>query len=312
MTTLKFISRVGKVFLPILFILCLAGCGTNIFKGLSDEQLPKDTTKLIETGHYEEAIQAADAIIESSETTVEEKQKAYADKGLAILGKNNVSLGVIASTVGDYTTASDFLNGGLAKLTSQLLISNNDAIESADMLNAAFELSQSGTVTPSIRIMSSLPALLAPSLNKTAQFNRAFANATVVVKMGTRYLDITEEGVTLNSTAKAGDLTITDVFLYLNSGVRNVYYYSINAYDAAIKSNALTQSQLNAVKNALEANYNMHKLYKAYENNTAFTMVDIQDQNLNVYTSATFSGVTGEARETLLKEALRAIYNHYK
>lgn len=310
MNKIKNCIRVGKTIIPILLLLCLTSCGTNIFKELTDEQLPNDTTALIESGHYEEAIAKADQIIDDANASLEEKQKAYADKGLAILGKNNISLGQIASVAGDFSTASDFLNGGLEQLTRKLPISSIDAQESADMLNAAYALSESGTITPSMGL--SEVSSIAPSLNNNAQFRRAFANATVVIKMATYYLDITENGATLNSLAKASDLTLTDVFLYLNQAPRGVYYYSINAYDAAVKSNALTQSQLSSATDAIEAAYNMNELYKAYINGTTFTIKNRNGQNLNIYTSDTFFGLTGNAKETLLKDALKEIYNYYK
>lgn len=300
------------ILIPCFAVIILAGCSQNIFEGLSQETDSTDTTELVESGQYDEAISEAETVINSSSSSSEDKQQAYVDKGLAILAKNGIKLGEIGSIAANFSDADDLLNGGLAELSDTMPIELDAAVESADCLNAAFALSESGTTTSSIGL-SALTMPLAPSLNSTAQFRRAVANATVVIKMSTLYLDITENGATLNAIAKESNLDVIDVFVYLCGSSRNVFYYASNAYDAAVKSGAFSTNQLTTLTKGLEAAGNLRSLYRAYFTGTTFRLEDSSGNSLSVYTTPrSFSGSQLDSDKELVKTALNEIYTYYK
>ena len=290
--------------------LAVSGCEQNVFKGLVKDTTPKDTKTLIESGNYTEAIQKADEVINNSASTTEQKQNAYVDKGTALLGKNNVEFANILSVVSDLTKDTIDTQSVFNKTKEVLPISVTDAQDSADAFNLAYELGLSSHVT--LRLSSSLIGTnsIIASLNETTQYRRGVANATVVIKMATRYLDINNDGsntsATLNALAVEENKTWVDVLLYLSNPPKEIFYYASNAYEGFKKSNALTESQLTTIKKLVTVSRNIKNLRAAYLSSSTFTVVDFNNQPTGIYSSPRAFNVS-HTEDDMLRECLTEI-----
>ena len=311
--------------LPVM----LSACGQNIFKGLAGdpERTAEDLNKL---GLFSEAIKKADAIIQKVQTGAT-AQTALTDKAVGIMGANNSLPQATLQVVSSQSTHPSA--NIVASLSDTLPISPSTSIVVADLFNYANDLSISTNITvipEEIAILFGISSAqrlisiqgvannaLTSSLNTTAQFRRGFANATVVVKMVTRYLDITvnpstsQATATLNSTAISESMTSRKVVLYLHNPPRTALYYAENAIDAFQKSESLTESQLKPFKRikligknfdrlrTIALNKDMGNFILVDENGTAIT-------GSNAYRD-TFSG-SGTA-ESKYRSAITKIIN---
>ena len=243
-------------------VLMLSGCGTNIFKGLdstSHGTSAEQARDAADKGDYTVALEQANKVLENGNSTVEEKIDAKNIIGGSILAKNGITVldlgarllefdkGTVSTA--DVSNANDNIVAALQSIVST--ISPEDVAAAADAFNDAADL-QSTLGTESVGPRIIVPQIvvpkapLLPSLNSSAQFRRAFANGTVVVKMITRYLDVdvSDSGtIALNITAIAESITARDVLVYLTTSPRTVVYYANNCIDALQKSKVFTTAQ---------------------------------------------------------------------
>jgi hypothetical protein len=272
--------------------LCLAGCGQNIFKGLAGEP-SRTADEQLKQGNFQAAIDQADQLI-SNGVSGEALQEAYSTKGAAILAQNkNLPYNGIQKIIDLSKDPSANIVDTLDGVSS---ISPSAAAEAADCLNIADALGTSGDIQTS----SIANPVLSPSLNSTAQLNRAFANGTVVVKMLTRYLDISVDGsdlsVTRNSLSIESSLSIENIISYLYSPPKTVQYYATNAVDAAVKGNILTNDQTTVLRRLKIIGVNMAQLKAIVDNNNAgsFRLKDENGDDVTDASTITFnSGVDG-------------------
>ena len=279
----------SKGVLGLLFAIALlaAGCGQNVFKGLTN----------VET---ESTVAQSDAVISNPSSTSAEKQTAYQNKGVALLVENGVSVGKILTKVALLNSDDGVTRNSFQQMNEILPLTPTAARECADALNSADALGSNGTPTPTIGVES---VTLAPSANNNVQFTRGVANITVVIKMVSLVMTIESDGTpTLNRDISPDWAT---AITYLCSSSRGIYYYAANAKDAFIKSKALTSSQLTIVNKVAKAGEQMKALYTAYTNHTTFALVDIN--GTTVYTSTAFTS-SSSANEVLLQDCITRIF----
>ncbi len=313
------------VWIAILPVM-LSACGQNIFKGLAGDP-ERSSEDLLKRGDFSAAIHQAEAVIQRVQTG-SDAQDAVSVKATAIMGQNNSLPQNTLQAVVDLS--KDASANIVTQLNNSLPISPSASIVVADLLNYANDLSTSTNINVipaeiasllgissasrpiSIQTVTSVPNLaLSPSLNSSTQFRRGVANATVVVKMVTLYLDITVDStttVTLNSTAISSSVTPRDVVIYLGTSARGVAYYGDNAIDAFQKSGVLTTNQLNSLTNLKTIGTNLRNLYAvAVASNTGtFTL---KDRNGSTVSTIVFNGETGTALDTKYMLALTRIVN---
>lgn len=269
-------------------VLMLSGCGTNIFKGLdstSHGTAAEQARDAADKGDYTLALAQANKVLENGNSTVEEKIDANNIIGGSILAKNGITVldvgvrilefkkGTISSENGE--NANDNIVAALKSLVAT--ISTADMEAAAEAFNNAADLQStlgSESVGPRIIVPQTIDnVVLSPTLNKSVQFRRGVANATVVVKMATLYLDISVEGqgsVVLNSNALGLSITPRDVVLYLGARPRSVFYYANNAVDAFTKSNVLSNGQLNGINSLKDVGTELDSLYTAALTNSSY------------------------------------------
>lgn len=278
--------------------LMLSGCGQNIFQGLAGES-KKSAESLLESGDFSGAIDKANATIATTQTG-EACQEAVSIKATALMGQSNSLPKDALQAVSDISNKSDNI---IATLDKAFPITPSNSVIVADLLNYADSLGSSTNINVvpegfssasssrseiSNQRINAIPNLtLSPSLNKTAQFRRGFANATVVIKMATQYLDITEGStgttVTLNSTAKTVGLHEEGIIIYLTNAPRSILYYAENGIDAFEKSNALSTSQLNSLRKIRSVGLNFNLLRTIHNNGSGtFTAVNYQGASLGL------------------------------
>ena len=291
----------------------LTGCGQNIFKGLAGAPVITDSHELINMGNYTAAITQADVVINNPDSTPIAKQAAYTDKAIAIMGKNDMTFGKIATIFSKLSTAFDAGESATTVIDSSFFaeisaMSEEDAFESAKALNAANALSE---VSASSIRTSAISLELPPDLSKNEQATRGWVNFAAVYKMADRYLDLDDISKAKLDPTVTGNSNIT-VLRYLFTGDESTEYFFENCHDAFLKSGILTESQKATFQDAAITVWNLGRLLDAYEDNTVFEMKDLDGRSLNVYTTPTaFSGGDSN-KEKLLSEALEHIYEYAK
>ncbi len=277
-----------------LSISLFTGCGSNIFKSLESAK-QKTASEAIKTGDFSSALTSSQAIIDSGATGAT-LQAALIDKGTAIMGQQNALPYTLLPTLKTLADNPTSANNIIKTINENLTISVANAITAADALNYAVNLSTS----TNIHITGTVENIvLSPSLNASAQFRRGFANATVVIKMTTLYLDISTDpfNVTRNSTAVSGDKTYERIMEYLFTAPRTVAYYAENAVDAFQKSNVLTSSQLDVVTKLKTCGTNFKNLnaIRLNDNNGTFQVIDKNGSSIMSYSSISFSSSDNES-----------------
>lgn len=267
-------------------MLLSAGCGQNVFKGLTN----------VET---DDTVAQSQSVINSSTATSAQKQQAYIALANAYLDQNGVSLGKVLGKIALLNTGDSVTRNAFQQISSAISITPSSAIQCADALNSAEAYGVNGTATQDIGVTA---VTLVPSVNMNIQFNRGFANTMVVLRMISYCLNIDSDGT---PTLNAG-FTWTDTLTYLAGGSKGVYYYSANALDAFQKSGALTTDQLDILKRVTKVGSQLKTLYQAYQNGTTFVLQNYN--NVTVYTSSTFSGLSSSAKETLLETCFVKIF----
>lgn len=168
----------------LLAIAVIQGCGNaNIFKqfglvsGTGASTVSNLESILQEAGpenpdKYNDVIAAANALINSSETSTADRQKALSYKGEALLGKNGITVSEIISNLN---------NGGDTSLDAFDLasVSANEISQAAQALNAASS---------------------AGNLSSDQQMTRAIANAVAISSLVNNSFSVTN-----NSVAVKGD-----------------------------------------------------------------------------------------------------------
>ena len=313
---------VSIAILPVM----LSACGQNIFKGLAGDP-ERSSEDLLKRGDFSAAIHQAEAVIQRVQTG-SEAQAAVSVKATAIMGQNSsLPQNTLQAVVDLSKNASANI---VTALNNSLPISHSASIVVADLLNYANDLSISTNITVIPAEISSLPGIsslshpiviqtvssvanlaLSPSLNSSTQFRRGVANATVVVKMVTLYLDITVDStttVTLNRTAISSSVAPRDVVLWLAAVPRSVAYYGSNAIDGFQKAGVLSTSQLDSLTNLKTIGTNLNNLYAVAVagNNGTFTL---KDRNGATVSTIHFSGETGADLDAKYMLALTRIIN---
>ncbi len=292
--------------IPVLIaglMLSLTGCEQNVFKSLVNDTEVTDTTALIESGHYTEAISQADETINDSSATPEEKQQAYADKGTAILGQNNVEFSSVLSVISEFTNETINTKNVFDMSQEKIPIDVDAAKSSAEALNTA-----DGYTFETLRLTSFLNI---PTVNNNVQFTRGVANLIVVMKMCSLVMTVQSDSTVTLNVDIAPDWT-TAVNYLTGSPTRTIYYYASNALDAFTKSNALTESQLNMIKKIVTATLNIKTLRTAFDNHTTFTVVDRMGASAGVYTSPQPFTSNNLSNDTLLHTCLNEIGRYSK
>jgi hypothetical protein len=288
-----------------LSLLLVSGCSSNIFKSLETAK-QKTAAEAIRTGDFNSALSTSQAIIDSG-ATGPVLQSALVDKGVAILGQqNSLPYAVLPAvkTVADNPTSA---NTVIKVINDTVTIPLDKAQAAADALNYAQNLSSSSNIS-----IQTVNVVFSPSLNASAQLNRAVANFTVVVKMTTLYLDISSNPltITLNSLALASDIKSKDVVAYLSTPPKTMAYYLTNAIDAAEKANVLTTSQLNIVKKTQPFGPNLANLNTIRLNGDTgtFQVRDKDGQVISSFSSITFSSGDSESvRDSKYRSAVEQI-----
>ncbi len=171
----------------ILGLLVVQGCGkTNFFRqiglasgngasSVSNLESILDSAGPGNPAKYTEVISAADAIINSSSSTTADRQKAYAYKGEALLGKNGITVTEIVSNLNNVgTNPLDAFNLSSA--------SANEIAAAAVALNAA---SSQG------------------DLSSDQQMTRAIANAAAISTKVNEVFSVTNNAVSVKGGASA-------------------------------------------------------------------------------------------------------------
>ncbi|NDC82802.1 hypothetical protein EB093_03960 [bacterium] len=325
----RFMRALCIVAIPLL----LSGCGQNIFSGLAGST-EQSTDDLLKSGNFSSAKdQATQTIAELASTKGDEFQKALNQKAVAILGENRSlpqqSLGILADLKNNPSSNI------VASISNVMGISPSESAVAADLLNYAYDISSSLNVTiipdeikTILGISSFTPKFsamsgnnnesLSPSLNSTAQFNRGFANAIVVIKMVTRYLDISSSSdsleVTLNSTAVGESISARDVMMYLSNPPKTAYYYSTNAVDGLTKAGILTTDQQKIFDKTKIIGTNMQSLRAIAESNDSgtFYVTDTNGTHLENSSIVFYSSDSDATREEKYLDATRRIIQAIK
>ena len=285
--------------------LFLPGCGESLFKGLDGDTAARTAQEANENGDYDRALSLSQAIIDNPSASTEEKQAAYADKGVSLLAVHDISL-LSLTTLLEGTAEENIVDA----LSSLFEISPSDSEEIAEAFNMAYTL---GGGSLSSLSSAQLFAASPSSLDSNKQLLRGMANLSVVVKMTTRVFDVATNG-TVTKTDEVD--TYEEALDYLMGGSRTVFYYAENAIDGFTASNALTSYQLTQASKVRIAGLNIKNLYTAMNANATFTLKN--------YVNGTATTVTGEhayevsipesgdARETNIKAALDKIFTYIK
>lgn len=267
-------------------MLLSAGCGQNVFKSLTN----------VET---DDTVSQSQSVINSSTATAAQKQQAYIALANAYLDQNGVSLGKILGKIALLNTGDSVTRNAFQQISSAISITPSSAMQCADALNSAEAYGVNGTATQDIGVTA---VTAVSSVNMNVQFSRGIANITVVLRMISYCLTIDSDGT---PTLNAG-YTWADTLTYLVGGSKGVYYYAANALDAFQKSGALTTDQLDILKRVTKVGSQLKTLYQAYQNGTTFVLQNYN--NVTVYTSSTFSGLSSSAKETLLETCFVKIF----
>jgi hypothetical protein len=282
--------------------LFLPGCGQNLFKGLDGDTAPSTAQEAAENGDYVTALSLSQTIIDAPDSSDPEKQEAYAQKGIALMGIHDISvlsLSKVLKDTGEENTVDT--------LSNLFQITPSDSEQIAEAFNIAYTLGGGQelglTSLSATRLFSETP------LNPNKQLLRGIANLTVVVKMATRVFNIATDGqVTLTDATESYEEAVT----YLMGGSRTLFYYAENAIDGLTKADIFTDYQLEQAQKIRIVGLNLKNLYTAIQTNGTFTL-----QN---YVNAAASAVTGDdaysiviaasgtAREQSIKNALDSIF----
>ena len=233
----------------------LSGCGESLFKGLDGDTEASTSSEANEDGNYTLGLSLAQKVIDNPNATDTEKQNAYVQKGIALLGINNMSVLSLAEILKE--TDEDNI---VETLSAIFEITPSAAADIADAFNEAYTLG-GGDLGLSALSATQLSST-ASSLDSNKQLLRGMANLSVVVKMTTRVFNIASDGsVTLTEETAS----YSDALDYLLSGSRTVFYYAENAIDGFTSANAFTEYQLEQADKVRVAGLNLKNLYTAKE-----------------------------------------------
>ena len=282
-------------------VFLIAGCGTNVLKGLASESVETNATNILKFAEtkedFERAEDAADKILSSS-TSSEEMQEAYIVKGEAILGANGVTPVDIFANVGSLATASESSdNENLFNLISTEANSSTLATAAEAMNNATSESALEKNVSS-----SSLRASAVPTLTEGEYLIIGIANTLVVVSVVQDVLTIAANG---GAELKTGD----DWFEGLKALIQPTDFstltetttlgYATAAIAAFTNANVFTDeqsSQLDKVKDTMTL---IDDLYKAVDGESSVTIGSV---------SYDFANISSDDRNTKIQEALGAVF----
>ena len=285
-----------------MLVLLMAGCGTNVLKGLASEPEVTNAANILKFAEtkedFEKAEDAADKILSSS-TNSEEMQEAYITKGEAILGANGVTPVDIFANVGSLATAGESSsdNENLFNLISTEATSSTLASAAESLNNATSESALSKNVSSSSLRVSEVPAL-----KEGDYLIIGIANTLVVVSVVQDVLNIAANGAAELKTGEdwyqgLKDLLQPTAFSALTETTTLGYATAaITAYTNAAVFTDEQSSQLNKVQETMSL---IDDLYKAVVGESSVTI------GSNSYD---FANISSDDRNTKIQEALVAVF----
>ncbi len=285
-----------------MLVLLMAGCGTNVLKGLASEPEVTNAANILKFAEtkedFEKAEDAADKILSSS-TNSEEMQEAYITKGEAILGANGVTPVDIFANVGSLATAGESSsdNENLFNLISTEATSSTLASAAESLNNATSESALSKNVSSSSLRVSEVPAL-----KEGDYLIIGIANTLVVVSVVQDVLNIAANGAAELKTGEdwyqgLKDLLQPTAFSALTETTTLGYATAaITAFTNAAVFTDEQSSQLNKVQETMSM---IDDLYKAVVGESSVTI------GSNSYD---FANISSDDRNTKIQEALGAVF----
>lgn len=272
-------KKIGMNFCLILFMLvCLYGCGTNVFKSLglvstsSNQQeeaasiLDNATTK----ADYQRAEDIADAILNDPTATDAQKQEAKYTKGMAILGKNGITVIDIASDFSNMTTGNgtQILDVLKSKVTG-------DVVEAAKLLNEAKSVS-----------------------DNSKELTRGFANTMAVIDIVQDFYTIKPEGAGVSKNA--GTSSKTALSTMVSSNITTNATEATNAFSNA---GALSTDQKSDTDKLGQVSTDVASLNAAVNGQGTYTYKKDATTTVNI---------TSSSSDTEIDDAMNYIFNLQK
>jgi len=178
---------IASVLLCMMGFVFLTGCGESLFKGLDGDTAATTAQEASDRGDFARALTLSQAVIDNPNANTQEKQDAYVQKGIALMGINNISLLSMTKLLEDTDDANI-----VTTLSNLFQITPSASEEIAETFNTAYTLGGGDLGLSSLS--SAHLATSSSTLDKNKQLLRGMANLSVVVKMTTRVFDIATEG----------------------------------------------------------------------------------------------------------------------
>jgi hypothetical protein len=299
----RYISAMSLCVCFVAFVF-LTGCSDNLFKGLDGDTSAETAQEASDNGDYVAALALSQAVINDPGATTQEKQIAYAQKGTALLGLNNISILSISSKLRDLSNTPVSEQNFISTLSTLFPLTPSASAEIADTFNMAYTLG--GGSLSAISLSSS-----GSSLDTNKQLLRGMANLSVVVRMTSHAFNIASDG----SVSLAENFTsYSDALDYLMAGSHTVVYYADHAIDGFTAAEAFTSEQLEQARKVRIIGLNISNLQAV--NNVPGTMFTLQTyENEGVSTTPVtgpnaYSAVVNTEAE--LQAALNSIFRYIK